>query len=92
MAVTSQGYIYVSPDRRVKVILVEAKDGILRVAGDVKSKSRDLDHHVELYISNNCVRFSCSCEASAHGLLCDHVKDLYNVFMRNREKLAGGVV
>ena len=88
---TTQGYIYVSPDKRVKIILVEAKDGILRVAGDVKSKTRDLDHHVELYITSKCIRFSCSCEASAHGLLCDHVKDLYNVFMRNREKLVGGV-
>ena len=90
MAVSTENtkYVYVSTDKRVKVILVSDEDGIIRVSGDVQSNSRPgLWHHSEIIINNNWIRFSCSCEAGAHGFLCHHVAELYNVFKKNYRKL-----
>ncbi|BFI75412.1 hypothetical protein YN1HA_15100 [Sulfurisphaera ohwakuensis] len=82
-------YVYVSTDRKVRVILVERNEyGIVRISGDVESNSRPgLWHHAEIIINNNWVRWSCSCEAGAHGFLCHHVVELYNVYRKNYRKL-----
>jgi hypothetical protein len=82
-------YIYVSSNKRVRLILVDKSDGVIRVAGDVKSKSRpDIFHHARIEISKNgCIHFSCSCEAGAHGYLCRHVMELYNLFRKNAKNL-----
>ena len=85
---TNAKYIYVSTDKRVKVIMIDDSEGVVRVSGDVASDSRPgLYHHTEIIINNGWVRFSCSCEAGAHGLLCHHVAELYNVFKKNYRKL-----
>ena len=80
-------YVYVSTNGKVRVILVKDEDGIIRVSGDVASDSRPMWHHAEIIINNGWVRFSCSCEAGAHGFLCHHVAELYNVFKKNYRKL-----
>lgn len=82
-------YIYVSSNKRVKLILVDKNNGVIKVAGDVKSKSRpDMFHHARIEIGKNgCIRFSCSCEAGAHGYLCHHVMELYNLFRKNAKNL-----
>jgi hypothetical protein len=78
-------YIYISPDKKVKIILIEEDEhGIIRVSGDVASSSRPTTyHHTEIIIDNGWIRFSCSCEAGAHGFLCHHVNELYNVYRKN---------
>ena len=85
---TNAKYVYVSTDKKVKVIMIDNEDGIIRVSGDVASDSRPgLYHHSEIIINNGWVRFSCSCEAGAHGYLCNHVKELFNVYRKNYGKL-----
>jgi hypothetical protein len=78
-------YVYISPDKKVKIILIEEDEhGIIRISGDVASSSRPTTyHHTEIIINNNWIRFSCSCEAGAHGFLCHHVNELYNVYRKN---------
>ena len=81
-------YVYVSTDKRVRIILVDDAEGVIRISGDIESRSRPgLWHHAEVLINNNWIRFSCSCEAGAHGFLCEHVKELFNVYRKNYGKL-----
>lgn len=82
-------YIYVSSNKRVRLILVDKSNGVIRIAGDVESESRpDIFHHARIEISKNgCIHFSCSCEAGAHGYLCHHVMELYNLFRKNAKNL-----
>jgi hypothetical protein len=82
-------YVYVSTDKKVKVILVEEDEhGIIKISGDVASSSRPSTyHHTEILINNNWIRFFCSCEAGAHGFLCHHVAELFNVYRKNVKKL-----
>jgi hypothetical protein len=82
-------YIYVSSNKRVKLISVDKSDRLIKIVGDVKSRSRpDMFHHARIEISKNgCIRFSCSCEAGVHGYLCHHVMELYNLFRKNRKNL-----
>ena len=89
MAVSTEKYVYETNDKRVRIILADVDEyGAVRVSGDVASRSRPgLYHHVELYISGSCIRFSCSCEAGSFGFLCEHVKDLYNVYRKNWAKI-----
>ena len=83
-------YVYVSTDRRVKVILVSDEDGVIKISGDVQSNSRpNMYHHAEIIINNGWLRFSCSCEAGSFGFLCEHVRELYNVYRKNLRKLKG---
>jgi hypothetical protein len=89
----TSNYIYVSSDKKVRLILVEGDvvKGVTIVSGDVESKSRPGQfHHARIMVSDNgWMRFSCSCEASAHGYLCHHVMELYNIYRKNRKKLMG---
>ncbi|BAB66404.1 hypothetical protein STK_13442 [Sulfurisphaera tokodaii str. 7] len=89
VAVTNTKYKYVSVDGKVKVILVNNEGGAIRISGDIASQSRPgMWHHAEIIINNDgWVRFSCSCEAGAHGFLCHHVAELYNVYRKNFKKL-----
>jgi len=82
-------YVYVSTDKKVKVILVEKDEyGVVRISGDVESSSKPSTyHHTEILFNNNWIRFFCSCEAGAHGFLCHHVAELYNVYRKNVKKL-----
>ena len=78
-----QKYIYVSPDKRVKIIMVDEGE-VVKISGDVRSNSRpDLYHHVLIFIKNGWVKWSCSCESGSFGYLCDHVKELFNVYRKN---------
>lgn len=87
-ATTNPNYIYVSPDKRVKIILAESDEyGNVRISGDVRSDSRPEYHHTEIIVNGNCLRWSCSCEAGAHGYLCRHVTELFNVYRKNAKKL-----
>ena len=46
-------YIYVSSNKRVRLILVDKSDGLIKVAGDVKSKSRpNIFHHARIEITD----------------------------------------
>lgn len=88
--VTTPNYIYVSSNRKVKLILVERDEvGNIIISGDIKSDSRPgYYHHARIVIGRNgCLKFSCSCEAGAHGFLCHHVMELYNTFRKNARKL-----
>ena len=89
MAVANTKYIYVSTDKKVRIILAEKDEyGIIRISGDVESRSRPgYYHHAEILINNNWIRFYCSCEAGAYGFLCEHVKELFNVYRKNYTKL-----
>ena len=92
MAVSTENtkYVYVSTNGKVRVILVKDEDGVVRVSGDIASDSRPgLYHHAEVLINNGWVRFSCSCEAGSFGFLCEHVRELYNVYRKNLKKLKG---
>ena len=82
-------YVYVSTDKKVKVILVEKDEyGVVRISGDVESSSRPgVYPHTVILINNNWIKFFCSCEAGAHGFLCHHVAELYNVYTKNVKKL-----
>jgi len=86
-------FIYVSSNKKVKLILVERdiEKGITIVSGDIESTSRPgRFHHARILISDNgWMQFSCSCEASAHGFLCHHIMELYNIYWKNRKKLIG---
>ena len=92
MSTADTKYVYISPDRKVKVILIEEDThGIIRISGDVASNSRpNTYHHTEILIANGWVHFSCSCEASAHGFLCHHVNELYNVYRKLKEVRRSG--
>lgn len=84
-------YVYVSTDKRVKVILMERDEyGVVRISGDVQSNSHPGQyHHTEILLNGNWLRWSCSCESGAHGYLCHHVAELFNVYRKNTEKLGG---
>jgi hypothetical protein len=89
--VANDKYVYISSDKKVKIILVDKLDnGVIRVSGDVESSSRPfIYHHTEILIDNDWLRFFCSCEAGANGFLCNHVSELYNVYRKNEKKWVG---
>jgi len=89
MSIKMPEYMYVSSNKRVKLLLVDKNDGIIRLAADVKSESRpNVYHHARVEIGRNgCVRFSCSCEAGTYGYMCHHVMEVFNLFRKNAKNL-----
>jgi hypothetical protein len=82
-------YVYISADKRVRIILVDVDEyGVTKISGDVESSSRPgVYHHAEILVNGGWIRFFCSCEAGAHGFLCHHVAELFNVYRKNAKKL-----